>query len=384
MGTLCRYAALALLVPMLSASFAAAQGSRGGNSGKALDDWTPAGRFVVLDFPWSRVLEYSRFDLPESKIAYNGHEVSVRANVAFSKEPFVNGKRLMKLAIFLTPDNTDGFCPARKDSISRYATYNTVVMQNLMFNNEGVYTLKGEADVYARSFSPGQCTAADKARLIYTAHVDMADPSASTIECRLSGAEWAKADTVVLAPSNQGYRYSGFVNFLMHDMGAKVYGNYTTGDGVEHVAKRRDMLCEFRFTERYIKNNEEAEYYNVDTDLRELQALFALRGEYLVDPPEKNRDGHISITHLTTTHYDYLPDGKGINVVMATKRDGKITGQYENLELTPELSYSDGNKPMKLDVRFHAKCRVIKVEHEETPHPQFLCEQATVSCLIHD
>ena len=364
---------------------AAAQDSNeaDGNSGKNTA-WEPSERYDIVEFPWSKMLKYEEADLPESKIDYNGHEVTVRANVAVSADTCINDKRLIKLSIFLKPDNTDGFSPVRKDSINERATYNTVVLHNRLFGKEGKYTLKGEADVYARSFSPTQCTAADKARLTYVAHIDMANPLAGTIECKLSEAEWAKADPVVLTPSNQGYRYSGFVNFLMHDMGAKVYGNYTTGDGVEHVAKRRDMLCEFRFTERYIKNKEEAEYYNVDTDLRELQALFALRGEYLVDPPEKNRDGHISITHLTTTHYDYLPDGKGINVVMATKRDGKITGQYENLELTPELSYSDGNKPMKLDVRFHAKCRVIKVENEETPHPQFLCEQATVSCLIHD
>ncbi len=357
-----------------------------GNSGKNTA-WEPSERYDIVEFPWSKMLKYEEADLPESKIDYNGHEVTVRANVAVSADTCINDKRLIKLSIFLKPDNTDGFSPVRKDSINERATYNTVVLHNRLFGKEGKYTLKGEADVYARSFSPTQCTAADKARLTYTARVDVANPSACTIKYKLVEAEWEKADPVVLTPSSQGYRYSGFVNFLMHDAGTRLLGNYTDEDGVEHTPEWGNMFCEFTFSERYIRNEEEARYYNVDTDLRELQARFLLKAKYLVNPPEKwSDDGFHNISDLTMGNHVFPPGGKGINMVMATKRDGKVTGQYEDFELTPLLPYSDGDVPMKLDVRFHAQCRVIKITDPEIeyPHPQFLCEQATVSCLIHD
>ena len=171
------------------------------------------GTVGIVEFPWSKMLKYEEADLPESKIDYNGHEVTVRANVAVSADTCINDKRLIKLSIFLKPDNTDGFSPVRKDSINERATYNTVVLHNRLFGKEGKYTLKGEADVYARSFSPTQCTAADKARLTYTARVDVANPSASTIKYKLVEAEWKKADPVIPTPSNQGYRYSGIYCF---------------------------------------------------------------------------------------------------------------------------------------------------------------------------
>lgn len=155
-----------------------------GNSGKNTA-WEPSERYDIVEFPWSKMLKYEEADLPESKIDYNGHEVTVRANVAVSADTCINDKRLIKLSLFLKPDNTDGFSPVRKDSINERATYNTVVLHNRLFGKEGKYTLKGEADVYARSFSPTQCTAADKARLTYTARVDVANPSASTIKYKL-------------------------------------------------------------------------------------------------------------------------------------------------------------------------------------------------------
>ena len=356
-----------------------------GNSGKNTA-WEPSERYDIVEFPWSKMLKYEEADLPESKIDYNGHEVTVRANVAVSADTCINDKRLIKLSIFLKPDNTDGFSPVRKDSINERATYNTVVLHNRLFGKEGKYTLKGEADVYARSFSPTQCTAADKARLTYTARVDVANPSASTIKYKLVEAEWEKADPVIPTPSNQGYRYSGHILFLMHDAGTRPLGTYITNDdGVVHTTRKGDMLCTFRFHERYTKNEEETIYNNHAPDLRELQANFIFDGQFLTDPPTGINNGNTKMGLVVSPYYIKKgPDG-GIYSIMASKRDGKITGQYENLLLARWLPYSRNDEYMKLDARMHAKCRLIKNKSKEPfAMPHFFCEQATFSCLIHD
>lgn len=356
-----------------------------GNSGKNTA-WEPSERYDIVEFSWSKMLKYEEADLPESKIDYNGHEVTVRANVAVSADTCINDNRLIKLSIFLKPDNTDGFSPVRKDSINERATYNTVVLHNRLFGKEGKYTLKGEADVYARSFSPTQCTAADKARLTYTARVDVANPSASTIKYKLVEAEWEKADPVIPTPSNQGYRYSGHILFLMHDAGTRPLGTYITNDdGVVHTTRKGDMFCTFRFSERYAKNKEESKYYTGDTELRELQANFILKGLFQTDPPTGINNGNTEMGLVVSPYYIKKgPDG-GIYSIMASKRDGKITGQYENLLLARWLPYSRNDEYMKLDARMHAKCRLIKNKSKEPfAMPHFFCEQATFSCLIHD
>ena len=220
----------------------------------------------------------------------------------------------------------------RKDSINERATYNTVVLHNRLFGKEGKYTLKGEADVYARSFSPTQCTAADKARLTYTARVDVANPSASTIKYKLVEAEWKKADPVIPTPSKQGYRYSGHILFLMHDAGTRPLGTYITNDdGVVHTTRKGDMFCTFRFSERYAKNKEESKYYTGDTELRELQANFILKGLFQTDPPTGINNGNTEMGLVVSPYY--IKDGTagGYNTNLPSTRDGKITAEYAML-----------------------------------------------------
>lgn len=363
-----------------------AQNTESGKDNKeVLNDWDVYEKYQVKEFPYSNLRGKKHMNLPERVIKYGAHEVKARAYVEYSSDSTLKGNTFVKLNIFLTPSNTDGFDAQRKDSIAKYGTYNTVVMHNSIGKTGETMELTGKADVYARAFSPGKCTAADKARLEYAAKVDFEHPDNSSVEYKLTETEWAPADPLssVSIPDMRA-RYSGFMTCLLHGIDPGYGGSIDFGNGRYSKATEGSMAVRLDYLEKTSDKEEELVSRVSDKNIRNLRLRLFLDGRFVYDFLYPSGEKRIVGSPITDEKFNFDKDRKYIVFTEARKADGKVTAQYDDLELDSRLPFVGKNKKTKIDVRAHADCGLSESFKDEYGIRRFFCNRVTFSCLIHD
>ena len=91
-----------------------------------------------------------------------------------------------------------------------------------------------------------------------------------------------------------------------------------------------------------------------------------------------------NVSPITDEKFNFDKDRKYIVFTEARKADGKVTAQYDDLELDSRLPFVGKNKKTKIDVRAHADCGLSESFKDEYGIRRFFCNQVTFSCVIHD
>lgn len=270
----------------------------------------------------------------------------------------------------MKPTDTDGLSDELKHTISEYGNHNTVVIHNLFHEKGSKHKLRGEADVYARAFSPQSCTPNDMAKLKYIAVINLTDPDKSTISYKISKSAWKPADKFVETEPNQPTRFCGQCTVRLHDCSDILM------DGKNEYLKNGHLHGYILFEEKPDPKYGTSLYSDAN-DFGNMRTTVYFNINGILNGKEHGLsvgDGH-TLFNLATK--------KRIVAENSTAKD-EVTVQ-QTIPVAKGFPFADKVKPTAIDYRVHGKLRLVRFgKNDNTEFPQLTFERASFSCMIHN
>lgn len=324
---------------------------------------------------WRERCPFKEFDFPVQTHVYKGRKIEARARMTYLLDKDKENYECVYLRIFLKPDDVSGFGRAAKDSIAKYGKHNTVVFHEILYQKGLKQRVKGEADMYARSFSPFVTDENDKIKVGYKAVFDYRHPDSCKIEYRFSDEPWERVSRTDIqdACANRFY-HNAFSDFRLHDIAC-----FDKTSDVPSVSSYM-AGCFYFFDEPSGKKSDvvdpretfpESVYaycifniYNTRTDGMEYP--YGIARQLVVLPGD------------TTCMYKYFVGDDCGNVVMQNTYPiyrGGDKGSCVPFFANDDIAY--------MDCRARARCRFVYGGDCKNPYKRYVVEQYSVSCTLY-
>lgn len=343
--------------------------------------WVSAQRELKSEFDTYVLLSedstYRQFDYPVETIVYNGHEFEARAMITYKYDEKKREYERLFLRIFLKPDNVDGLGQAAKDSIAKYATANTLVHHERFYKKDYSQSVIGEADVYARAFSPLTCGENDKVKLKYHAVFDPRHTEECTIKYEISTGQWAPPSPVMFTQLTN-WKFNSFWEFRLHNIGL------FDKNLVETDYKRHDsyIWALMQFFDEI--NSEDGVYSSADPRVECPDTIYAESRFSILGYNKDGLSGSNLVSSLWTDNDRWVnrlalcTDGSGTVIMQNTY---PISGDAMGGELLPFFA---NRRTVYMDYRTSAKCRYHYTEWEKGQWDrQLMIEQASFTVMFH-
>ena len=336
-----------------------------------------ADKFDMNKFDSAPSSEFRHFEYPVQILAYNGHKIEARAFMTYIFDGEKEDYEHLLIRIYLMPDSTDGFSRAVKDSIAKYATHNTLVYHALFYKSGYRQSVSGEADMYARAFSPLVSDESDKIRLKYYAVFDPRHSDSCRIDYRITDEPWERADkTEVLDFTGAGHGSSWI--FRLHDIGEFDKDCFDPGT-------RKNCYLEV-FTGFYSEINEPTRDLNEGVVCPDsLYATMSMKISGFNDKLGRVNSNLISngVSVDGNTNMQRMSCRKNGSGEIIMQNTYPIFFQNEGKDRLP---FFDNKEVVFLDCRASAKCRYIHVKDTGTKRLSgtwLAVEKATFSCMFY-
>lgn len=324
---------------------------------------------------WREWASFKEFDFPVQTHVYKGRKIEARARMTYLLDKDNENYEAVYLRIFLKPDDVSGFGQAAKDSIAKYGKHSTVVFHELFYTKGLKQSVKGEADMYARSFSPFVVDENDKIRMSYRAVFDYRYPDSCKIEYCFFDEPWKRVSrTEILDACDDKFYHSSFFNFRLHDTGyfdknsdSPSVSSYMAGQFFffdEPSGKTSDVIDPRETFPESVYAYNEFYVYNTSTNGREYSCGIA-------------RQSVLVPGDTACMHKFFVGDDCGEVIMQNTYPI------YFNSHEGSCLPFFANDNIVYMDCRARAKCKFIYLGDYKNPYKRYVVEQYSVSCMLY-